>query len=95
MARRYYYGHKHNWDTTQNIGALTPTFYKFHTPLDTWGGKQTVIARMSPLDKPVFGEFYYDQYLFACDLVDLWSKENGFSTNFKDVSMSVKDTGRS
>jgi hypothetical protein len=84
--RRYNYGMRHNWETHNETGRLTPTFLQYVTPLDTWGGIQTILGRMSPLNKPVFGQFHYDQYLFYIPIQAIWNKSTlSFNEEFRDV----------
>jgi hypothetical protein len=84
--KRYKYGLKHNWDTTMKIGHLVPTFMQYVTPLDTFGGMQTAIGRMAPMNKPVFGEFYFDQFFVYVPFQAVWNKSMGtFDEEFRDV----------
>jgi len=85
--RRNYYPHKHTWDTTARIGKIVPSFIRPVTMLDTWGGIQKSIARFSPMNKPVFGEFHYDTFFFYVKLTDIWNKSQWPSATeeFRDV----------
>jgi hypothetical protein len=84
--RRYNYPLSHNWDTTLEIGMLVPTFHQYVTPLDTIGGMQTVIGRMSPMNKPVYGEFYFDQIFVYCPFQAVWNKTQvTVNEEFRDV----------
>ena len=84
--KRYRYPMSHNWDTTQDIGNIVPTFAQYVTPLDTWSGNQVTVGRMSPMNKPVFGDFYHDQFLFYVPLQAIWN-ENALSGygDFRDA----------
>lgn len=84
--KRYKYGLSHNWDTTMKIGHLVPTFMQYVTPLDTFGGVQTVIGRMTPMNKPVYGEFYFDQFFVYCPFQAVWNKSQvSVDEEFRDV----------
>lgn len=89
--RRYYYPHKHTWDTTAEIGYIVPSFAKIVTQLDTWGGLQTSIARMSPMNKPTFGTMHWDSYFFYVKFSDIWGPEHGDADDFKQV-FTAKDS---
>jgi len=89
--RRNYYPHKHSWDTTARIGKIVPSFVKQVTMLDTWGGIQKSIARFSPMNKPVFGEFHYDTFFFYVKTSDIWNKSAwpAAGEEFRDVITNV------
>ena len=91
MPRRYRYSHRHNWDTTADIGKIMPSFYKFVTPLDTWGGQQVSIGRLSPMNKPFYGDLYLDTFFFFVPLKDIWNRDQGFADEFRDI-IGNKDT---
>lgn len=84
--KRTKYAMRHTWDTTMRIGQLTPTFMQYVTPLDTWGGQQVAVGRMAPMNKPVFGEFYFDQFFVYCPFQAVWNKSQvTVNEEFRDV----------
>jgi hypothetical protein len=85
--KRYKYSLRHNWNTDMAVGKIVPTFMQYTTPLDTFGGQQIGIGRLSPMNKPSFGEMYFDQYLFHVPFAGIWNEKlyPSGTEDFRDV----------
>lgn len=83
---------RHTWDASMFIGYLYPTFRQEVVPLDTWWGNITQLGRMSPMNKPVFGNFMLDTYFFFVPHRLTWNSQfASIDDDFGDV-ITEKDS---
>lgn len=62
--RRFRYKLKHHWLTTLNVGYITPFFFQEVTPGDTFSGVSAGIARLEPIDRPLYASLKLSMNFF-------------------------------
>ena len=64
--RRHKYSMHHTWTTGVRIGEVIPVFHQEVLPGDQWRGRQIVLFRLAPLDKPCFAALQAQVNFFLC-----------------------------
>lgn len=73
MKKRTHYNLTHQVATMGFIGHLTPFLMMNVNPGDTFSGRIGLLARLSPLKRPLLQDLYVDQYVFYVPNRLLWS----------------------
>lgn len=79
--RRYRYGMRHHWVSSQKIGVLTPCFHQEVTPGDTWYGQTNGLIRMAPINAPVFASIRCEMFFFFIPHRIIWDEFEDWITD--------------